>query len=186
VFKKPMDIKGFTVVEMMIALAVAGILVSFAVPAFNTSIQNNRMATQINELHTALSLARSEAIKRNTDTTVCRSSDGASCTGTWSDGWIVFVDDNFDGTVDAGEEILRVHGALEGENTLEFSQTRVIYASSGIARTGSNGTFTLCDSRGTTSARGLVVGVSGRPRMAVDDNDNGIPEDGTGTDLDCS
>jgi type IV fimbrial biogenesis protein FimT len=181
-----MDTKGFTVVELMIALAVAGVLISFAVPSFNASIQNNRMATQINELHASLSLARSEAIKRNNNTTVCRSSNGTGCTGNWGDGWVVFVDNDFNGAVDAGEEILRVHGALKGENSLSFSQTRVIYASSGIARAGSNGTFTLCDSRGATSARGLVVGVSGRPRMAVDDNDNGIPEDGTGTDLVCS
>jgi len=170
---------------MMIALAVAGILISFAVPSFTASIQNNRMATQINELHASLSLARSEAIKRNTNVTICRSSNGSSCTGSWHDGWIVFVDDNADGAVDAGEEILRVHGALEGQNALTFSQTRVIYASSGIARAGSNGTFTLCDSRGATSARGLVVGLSGRPRMAVDDDSSGIPEDGGGTDLAC-
>jgi len=150
----------------MIALAVAGILISFAVPSFNASIQNNRMATQINELHTSLSLARSEAIKRNNNTTVCRSSNGTSCTGNWSDGWIVFVDNDFNGSVDAGDEVLRVHGALAGQNTLTFSQTSVTYASSGLATTGANSTFTLCDSRGTTNARGLVVGVSGRPRMA--------------------
>jgi type IV fimbrial biogenesis protein FimT len=186
VFKKPLPNKGFTIIELMIGLAVAGILISFAVPSFTASIQNNRMATQINELHAALSLARSEAIKRNNNATVCRSSNGTICTGNWHDGWIVFVDDNSNGDVDAGEEILRVHGAIQGDSTLTFSQTRVIYASNGIARAGSNGTFTLCDSRGTPSARGLVVGLSGRPRMAVDSNDNDIPEDGAGTDLACS
>jgi len=92
----------------------------------------------------------------------------------------------FDGSVDAADEILRVHGPLSGNNTLSFSQTQVIYASSGIARGGSNGTFTLCDSRGATHAKGLVVGPSGRPRLALDSDGNGVLEDLGGTDLICS
>ena len=178
--------RGLTLVELMITIAVASILLSLAVPSFTTSIRNNRMVTDINELHASLSFARSEAVKRDRNVTMCRSSNGSSCTGNWQDGWIVFVDNNFNGTVDAGDEILRQHGALGGGDTLTFSQTRVIYDSSGLARAGSNGTFTLCDSRGAQSAKGLVIGVSGRPRLAIDSDSNGIPEDDNGNDLACS
>ena len=96
----------------MITLAIASILITGVAPSFTASIQNTRMATQINELHTSLSLARSEAVKRNDNVTVCRSSTGISCTGHWQNGWIVFVDNDFDGSVDAGDEILRVHGLI--------------------------------------------------------------------------
>lgn len=174
-------------IELMITLAVAAVLIASAAPSFRTSIQNNRMVTQVNELHTSLSLARSEAIKRNTNVTVCRSSDGASCTGNWQDGWIIFVDNDFDGTVDAidGDAVLRVDGVIAGGNTLSFSQNRVIYARDGFARPNSAGTFTLCDSRGASEARGLVVGLSGRPRLALDSDSNGILEDGDDNDLVC-
>jgi type IV fimbrial biogenesis protein FimT len=170
----------------VITLAIASILITGVAPSFTASIQNTRMATQINELHTSLSLARSEAIKRNDNVTVCRSSTGISCTGNWQNGWIVFVDNDFDGSVDAGDEILRVHGLISKGSTLVFSQTRVIYAANGVARGGSNGTFTLCDSRGATSAKGLIIGPSGRPRHAMDSDANGILQDGNNLDLVCS
>ena len=181
-----MRASGLTLVELMITLAIASILITSAAPSFTASIQNTRMSTQINELHASLSLARSEAIKRNRNVTVCRSSNAASCTGAWQNGWIVFVDNDFDGSVDVGDEILRVHGAIPEGSALGFSQTRVIYRTNGIARGGSNGTFTLCDSRGATSAKGLIIGPSGRPRMAADDDDNDIPQDANDDDLVCT
>lgn len=177
---------GFTLTELLIVIAIAGILLTFAVPSFTETIQNNRMAVQINELHASLSYARSEAVMRNGTVTVCRSSNSASCAGDWHDGWIVFADTNLDGDADVGEEILRVHGGLNADLTLSFDQTRVSYASSGIATGGLNGTFTLCDHRGDTRARGLLIGASGRPRLATDSDDNGILEDGSSADLECA
>ena len=178
--------RGFTLTELLIVVAIGGILLTFAVPSFTESIQNNRMATQINELHASLSFARSEAVKRNGSVTMCRSSNATSCTGDWQDGWIVFLDTNFDGAFNGTDEVLRVHGGMNEDMTLDFDQTRVTYASSGIATGGMNGTFTLCDHRGDLRARGLLIGASGRPRLAVDSNENGIPEDGSSTDLACS
>ena len=186
--KYPFKNKGLTMIELMITLALAGILIASAAPSFRTSIQNNRMVTQINELQTSLNLARSEAIKRNDNVTVCQSDDGASCTGgDWEDGWIIFVDIDFDGSVDAldGDTVIRVDGVISGDNTLAFDQARVIYARDGFARPNSSGTFTLCDTRGSEQARGLVVGVSGRPRLAIDSNTNGTLEDADDNDLVC-
>jgi type IV fimbrial biogenesis protein FimT len=61
--------------------------------------------------------ARSEAVKRTNRVTICASSNGTSCTGAgalWKDGWIVFVDENGNNTVDAGDVVLRVQDALPG------------------------------------------------------------------------
>ncbi len=164
-----MKIKGLTLVELMITLAIAGILIATAAPSMREFIQNNRSATQINELQATLNLARSEAIKRNTGITVCKSSNGSSCSGDWQDGWIVFIDSNFDGAVDDSNfddaSPLRVHGGLVTGNTLRFTQTRISYANTGLANSGTNGIFIHCDSRGAENARGLTIGPSGRARL---------------------
>jgi type IV fimbrial biogenesis protein FimT len=182
---------GFTLIELIVTMAVAAILFVAAMPSLTIFIQNNRSTARINELHASLSLARSEAVKRNNNVSICKSSNGTGCAGHaghWHHGWIVFVDNDADGVVDDGEgdEIVRVQGALTGSNTLTFSQTHVLYASNGIARAGSNGTFTFCDTRGAASAKGLVIGPSGRPRLAFDSDSNGILEDGGNVDLECS
>jgi len=77
--------KGFTLIELVITLAVMAILVSWGFPSLQESIKNNRMAAQNNEMMAILKYARSEAIRRNTDVTV----NISAITG----GWTAFVDD---------------------------------------------------------------------------------------------
>ena len=181
----PKHVRGMTLVELVVGLSIAGILIAIAAPNLRESIQNNRMVTQINDLHTALSLARAEAVKRRNNVSVCKSSDGASCSGNWKDGWIIFVDTDHDGSVD-GEEVVRAYEGVPTGSNLLFSQTHVIYANKGNARSGTNGTFTLCDSRGAVHAMGLVVGPSGRPRLAVDIDENGTLNGADELDLVCA
>lgn len=85
---------GFTLIELMITIALAAILVTLGAPAFREALQNNRAAAQTNNLVAALSLARSEAVRRGAAVSVCPSSNQAACDdgGTdWSVGWIVFI-----------------------------------------------------------------------------------------------
>ena len=183
---KPKQSRGITLIELMVTIAIAAGLIASAVPNFEETIRNNRMVTQINELHASLNFARSEAIKRNSNITICRSSNGSSCTDDWKNGWIVFVDSNFNGSVD-GEDVLRVHGAIFETNTLTFSQTRVIYRRNGLPRENSDGTFTLCDERGAEKARGLIISrLSGLAYLATDSDSNEILNDGDDLDLACS
>jgi len=76
----------------MTARLVVAIVLSAGVPSYLSVVRNNRAATNANELVSALTIARSEAVRRSDRVSICRSADGAACGGTWQDGWIVFVD----------------------------------------------------------------------------------------------
>lgn len=158
--------RGFSLIELLVTLSIAAILLMVAVPNFITFVQNNRLATQANDFVTMLNYARSEAVKRNQRITVCSSTTGSSCANstTWETGLLVFADTNGDGVVDGGEDVLQVRQGMEGSNILRAgTRTRVTYQATGFSP-GFNDTFRLCDSRGTASARAIVVSNQGRVR----------------------
>src|SRR4051812_28034954 len=111
--------RGFTAVELMITLAILGILLSAAAPGYQDWVATTRLTSHASEMLTGLQFARSEAVKRNAVISMCKSSNGTACvtSGTWAQGWIVFIDNNGSGTVDSGETVLRVHAALSGGTT---------------------------------------------------------------------
>src|SRR5262245_19640151 len=107
--------RGLTLVELLVALTIAAVLVSTAVPSFTWSLASYRISGQINGWVGDLQFARAEAIKRGQTVTLCISSNGTSCaTGTsaWQSGWIVCADANGNATVDAGEAVSRRQTAL--------------------------------------------------------------------------
>jgi type IV fimbrial biogenesis protein FimT len=87
-------ILGFTLIELMVTLAVAAIVLSIALPSFNASMLNNKSNALGEDFNTALNYARSEAIKRSARVSICSSDDGINCLGAadWKKGWMVFLD----------------------------------------------------------------------------------------------
>jgi type IV fimbrial biogenesis protein FimT len=169
---------GFTLIELMVTLAVAAIVLTTAVPGFRQVIQNNKVATDINAFVSALHLARSESVKRGKQVTVCKSNDSASCAAAngWEQGWIVFVDTNNSESVDTGEELLRVYSGLDAGTTLRGNSTvddAVAFQPSGFADAGS---IILCDSRVKTFssdkgfARVVIISTRGRVRLVNGDH----------------
>lgn len=115
--------RGFSLIELMVTLAVAAIMLSLAGPGMSQLLANSRIATQSNDMVANLALARSEAIKRGVRTTLCPSDSGTACTATaWSTGYLVFVDSDGDGSFTAASDImLRVSGRSPGNSTLTSS-----------------------------------------------------------------
>ena len=138
------EIKGFTVIELMIVVGVIGILLAVGLPGLQDTVSRMSTNSQAKALVASLNFARSEAIKRGGVVSVCASSSGTDCAAdAWSDGWIVFVDANEDatggaGSVDAGDEVLRVYQGLGGAHRynsdrhhafiLQGAQTRCVGA----------------------------------------------------------
>ena len=109
--------QGFTLVEMIIAVAIAAIVLGMGVPGFQQLIRANRTVTEVNRLVTALSLARSEAVKRNA--TVAMRPSAAIAGVNWENGWVVFTDNvTQNGTIDAGEQTLQVYEGMPQGYTL--------------------------------------------------------------------
>ncbi len=166
---------GFSLIELMVTLAVVAILLTIGVPSFSTMIKNSRLATATNNISTAISFARSEAIKRGVRVTICTSSDGASCdAASWDDGWIVFTDEDSDAAYDAGDdELLRVSGSLNANLTVTGSasiNTYISYINDGQSQLVNGGfqagTLSLCDDRTGDFGRSLFLSNTGRLRLA--------------------
>jgi len=183
---------GFTLIELVVTVLMAAIILSAGVPSFRNMILNNRQTTQINNLLTSLMIARSEAVKRHSNTvTVCKTSDQVTCTGAggWEQGWIIFDDVNGSGAVDGAEQLIRFYESFANNGlTLRgnaFVASQVTFLQTGMLAPFSNGTFRVCDARGQTQANGLIISVTGRVTRAVDTNGDGIVEDGGGVPVPC-
>ncbi len=163
--------KGFTLIELLITLVVASILLGVMAPSFVDLIKNSRLTADINELSASLNLSRSEAIKRGAEVTTCSSNNGTNCNGNWHDGWIVFQDMDSNGTVDSADTLILEHKALSTNTTLNYNKgNKIIHQPSGFSSSGYAGTFKLCDDRGESYVKALVISFSGRIQ-ARDAND---------------
>lgn len=125
--------RGFTIIELMIAVLVSAVLLTIGVPSFATLIANNRVTAQANELVGGLNLARSEAIKNGQRVSVCSSTDGSSCAANtdWATGWLVFNDSDGNGAVASADDILRAFEAAAGNSTITGSANFVTYQGDG-------------------------------------------------------
>jgi type IV fimbrial biogenesis protein FimT len=171
--------KGFTLIEMMITLAIAAILITAAVPSFQEFIKNNRLATQSNAFVTALQVARAEAIKRNLAVTVCKSRNGSDCNDDGTDpagfeqGWIIFPDQQNRGVRDNNETILNINQGMPlgmsfkcinaGTNAVCVNgEKKVTYGADGTSA--NNMTLRLCQ-QGNNKGRLIVINTTGRARV---------------------
>jgi type IV fimbrial biogenesis protein FimT len=131
-------IQGFTLLELMVVIAIAGVLMAMALPSFQNTLRSNRLATTTNQLNAAIALARSEAIKSTQAAGLCPSADGTTCGADWNAGWLIWRDVNRDGTLanDATEPVLQY-----------FANTNK------IALTATGATKFSFDARGAVTAR---------------------------------
>lgn len=158
------NIKGFTLIELMITIAIMGIVIGIGFPSFQSMIVNSRLTTQSNNLVGALNIARSESVKRGKFVVVKK------VTTSWQGGWEVFVDDDKDQTKDSGEEIIKSYEALVTGYSINVTTgytNHIYYRPDG--RSNTNGSFYVCSPAQEEKFKRIVIASSGRIRSENQD-----------------
>jgi type IV fimbrial biogenesis protein FimT len=179
-------IRGFTLMELMVVLAIAGIIIGLGAPNFNRFRLNSRLTNSANDMLASLSNSRTEAIKTQGIISLCASDnsgeEGSSCTDGSDKGWIAFRDTNGDCVRDDGEAVV-TNGQFDHSFTsqplyvkrngdcVSFSPTGFTRTATGVAMMSH---MLICDKRGIlplaeagslSSGRGIVVERTGRSRI---------------------
>lgn len=166
---------GVTLLEMLVVLLIAAVLSAAAAPSLHDMVAAMRLRSAADIFMAHLSLARSEAIKRNGHGVLCISTDGKLCStsGSWEQGWIAFYDANGNAQVDADEAVLLQQSALPA--SVRFTGNTnvaryVSYTPDGGANLVSGGfqagTFTICTMGSQPAdARKITISKSGQTRV---------------------
>lgn len=175
--------KGFTLLELMVTVSVAAVLLAVAAPAMTDFIRNARISAAVNDFIAGTTAARSEAMKRRTSVTMCSSTAPLAATpacdnsasADWTNGWVVFADEDGDTTIDSGEDIIARQSALNAVLTVKAAAAvskYLSFSSEGLTRNTSGasvtGSLLFCDDRGisaigpTSTARAINVARTGR------------------------
>lgn len=158
--------RGLSLIELIVTMAIAAIVLGVGVPTFGNVVADNAMASNANRFVASINLARSSAVRYQRNATICASSNYNAATPTcsagtdWSNGWIVYVDKDRDGAVDADE----VQSVFEPfSDDVSFASGAVngfTYDARGFVDNGDN--LTLCDDRTGEMGRQVRVNAAGR------------------------
>jgi type IV fimbrial biogenesis protein FimT len=148
---------GFTLIELLVTISIAAILAVLAVPTFNSIALSSKLNSIASSFMTSAQVARSEAIKRNSTVTLCASSDGTTCSGSWQNGWVVL----------AGTSVISSQAALPSGYLMSDSGglTSIVFQPTGVGATMAN--LTLCRSAPTPGdqKRTIQISATGRPDL---------------------
>ena len=174
--------RGVTLIELIVTITVLGIIATFALPAFTTFIKNARLTSVVVDFQGALNLARSEAVMRRQNVSVCMSTDGSSCNGaSWKDGVLVFTDiaganptgSYVNGTDEALKFFPFTNAAMVVSPVAEggmngFSSSYVSFKPSGMVA--ASGGLMLCDDRNGSFGHEVILSIVGRAEALHDLN----------------
>ena len=168
----PAAARAFTLVEMLVAIAIVTMLLVAGAPAFYSWLASYELANHTKHLAETMTRARTDAVRTGERVNLCKSPDRRQCAdgGSWEGGFIVFVDENQNGLIDEGERIIGVDGPAPRGITISANRPLddyVSYTSLGRARMLNGalqmGTFTVC--RRGERAMHVVLANSGRVRI---------------------
>lgn len=176
---------GWTLPEMLVTLAIAGIVSAEAIPAFRRLSERDSLVASTNLISDAISHARYAAVSTGRPVTFCSGSRESGCISDWSDGrWIVFVDPGHDGSLDPGDVVLRSGRVSDAEINVDGNgpfRAAVVFVPTGMPERVSGafaaGRLRVCladDIR--PNATDIVMAATGRVRTEHHDFDGDCPQ----------
>ena len=182
--------KGFTIIELLIGIAIIAILSAVALPSMNTFLVNMRVDNEISEMHRLLLTARNTAINTGRNTTVCPLANG-TCTANWQNDISIFTNNNNvtddHKYVAATEELVKIKESIKAGDRLQFANhTRVVYSSTGrLVFPTVASTFKYCPKDSADNTRAIDISISGRSQTSSDTDNDGKDEDRNGNGIVC-
>ncbi len=161
--------RGLSLIELIVTMAIAAIVLGVGVPTFGNVVADNSMASNANRFVASINLARSSAVRFQRDAVICASSNYNAATPTcdtgtdWSAGWVVYVDKDRDGAIDADEVQSVFEPFSDDVSFASGTVSRFTYDARGFVDNGD--TLTLCDDR--TGEMGREVRINGAGRVSV-------------------
>lgn len=174
--------KGFTLLELIVTMAVMAILLGIGVPSLSSSIKNNSAASVSQTFVDAVAFTRMEAIRRNKKVSVCASHSLTACDGNWTDGFIVFIDGSESNSETTVSEVIRTFSTDVKKPVLNAQQSGLAVDHISFNGLGyllpesSSGVSATAASEGCTgdSATLITISVIGRMKQkAIDCNSLG-------------
>ncbi len=185
-----MNVKGFTLIESLMVLAVIVITFGLALPSFHSFFARHQSRIVVNEVAGNFNFARLSAITTGSTVTVCpRSKNDTECGKNWTRGTMSFTDLNANGKLEPEEKVLRVTKILPKDSNakwVSFGSNNYIRFRNDGTTVNQNGSFTYCPpDNNPIYANQIIVNRSGRLRFAKDSDGNGIRNTSRGEDINC-
>jgi type IV fimbrial biogenesis protein FimT len=163
---------GFTIIEILVSLAILLSLIAIGIPSLNNFIIYMRVDNEISSMHRMLLLARNSAINNELYVTICPLNNDKKCITDWSEKLSVFNDINKNRSYEPniGESIIKTKPAIRPNDKLQYGKGRnaLIYGPTGhLVIWGGNATFKYCPHNHANKSRGIVVSTSGRVYKTV-------------------
>lgn len=183
-------LKAFTLVELLVGIAILSIVIALALPNLNDFLVRSKVDSEISELHRLVLTARNNAINTGTYVTICPLKDNNECENNWQNELSVFTNSvntttNASTFTSNAENLIKVKSAVNDGYTLKSNQALIIFAPTGRLVGNSAITFSFCPSKDTDLSRGVEISITGRVSSTTNLDSDEVEEFRSGTEVSC-